>query len=114
VTEEVWSWWQIGSVHRAPWPVESEIRVAVPDPTLDGAAWRAARDITAHIRRERSGAGCGFSQPVLVYTLPRELESVWLAISDDVLTGNNAVTVATSMQYGDDFEIRVAGPAAHG
>jgi len=36
VTEEVWSWWRPGSVHRAPWPTTSEVLASIGG--VDGEA----------------------------------------------------------------------------
>jgi valyl-tRNA synthetase len=55
VTEEVWSWWQAGSVHRAPWPTASEFSDAVGDasPTLLDVAGALLSDIRKAKSAER-------------------------------------------------------------
>jgi valyl-tRNA synthetase len=52
VTEEVWSWWRYGSVHRSPWPTVYEIRRVAPagDATLLDLAGQAL----VQVRRAKS------------------------------------------------------------
>jgi valyl-tRNA synthetase len=53
-TEDVWSWWRTGSVHRAPWPDAAPLRAAAGDvdPTVVGAAGAAL----AALRKVKSEA----------------------------------------------------------
>jgi valyl-tRNA synthetase len=51
VTEEVWSWWQGGSVHRAPWPTATELPTGG-----DPAVVTAAAAALAGVRKAKSDA----------------------------------------------------------
>ena len=51
VTEEVWSWWQEGSVHRAPWPTVTEVG---PHAGAEPAVLDVAAEVLGAIRREKT------------------------------------------------------------
>ncbi|HEV8648918.1 MAG TPA: valine--tRNA ligase [Actinomycetes bacterium] len=52
VTEEVWSWWQPGSVHRAPWPRSEELRTGAGG--TDPAVLDVAAEVLAEVRKAKS------------------------------------------------------------
>jgi valyl-tRNA synthetase len=68
VTEEAWSWWQEGSVHRAPWPTRDELRASESHAT--GAAdapmsvYAVAAAVLTEIRREKSNQKRSLATPV--------------------------------------------------
>jgi valyl-tRNA synthetase len=66
-TEEAWSWWQDGSIHRAPWPDADEL-VAQASPGDDSVLVAAAAAIGA-IRKARSQAQLPTKSPVPVLTI---------------------------------------------
>jgi valyl-tRNA synthetase len=51
VTEEVWSWWQEGSVHLAPWP---EAAAVGPHAAADGSVLAVAAEVIGAVRREKT------------------------------------------------------------
>ncbi|HUY86929.1 MAG TPA: valine--tRNA ligase [Acidimicrobiales bacterium] len=78
VTEEVWSWWMSGSVHRASWPVRHELipesldeSALVGSSSLDVASW-----VLSAARKAKSEAKCSMRTPVaglVVHDLPLRL-----------------------------------------
>lgn len=62
-TEEVWSWWREGSVHRAPWPSAEPLREIAgdADPTTLDAAGRAL----AALRKVKSEAKVSMRTPIV-------------------------------------------------
>ena len=102
VTEEVWSTWQVGSVHRAPWPTVDEVDARASG-SADGRLYTLTTGILAAVRAARSLKKIPFSTPVALTALhlTPEHRAQWSQVRTDVLACCN-VTVA------DDTVVRDA------
>lgn len=91
VTEEVWSWWQPGSVHRAEWPRGEELDAHRGDPAvLDLAA-----EVLSRVRKAKSDAKQSMRTPVTTVTVhdtPERLEML-AAVATDLADAAKAATI---------------------
>jgi valyl-tRNA synthetase len=71
VTEEVWSWWQTGSVHRAPWPVSSQL-----PSSGDARVLTVAAEALAAVRKAKSEAKQSMRADVATATVTAPAGSV--------------------------------------
>jgi valyl-tRNA synthetase len=61
VTEEVWSWWRTGSIHRARWPSADELGAAA---AADAEVYEVAAQVLTAVRKEKALAKVSLRAPV--------------------------------------------------
>jgi valyl-tRNA synthetase len=68
VCEEVWSWWQRGSVHRAPWPDTAELAAAAAtgatEPGREAMALEVTAEVLSEVRKAKSQARKPMRAPI--------------------------------------------------
>ncbi|MCU1460789.1 MAG: tRNA synthetase valyl/leucyl anticodon-binding protein [Acidimicrobiales bacterium] len=92
VTEEVWSWWQAGSIHRASWPDAGAIPAAGGDPLV----LEVAATVLGAVRRAKSEAKLSQRAPVdrvLVRDTAERIDALERARGDLVEAGSVAELV---------------------
>ena len=105
VTEEVWSWWQQGSVHRAPWPEPDELRAAAAG--ADPLVLEMAAAVLGEVRKAKTGAQVSMRAEVaraVVRDTPARLAALDLVADDVREAGRVAELVA---EPADDFSVGV-------
>jgi valyl-tRNA synthetase len=88
VSEEVWSWWQEGSIHRADWPDADELKAAAAaggQSELEELALEVTAQVLAEVRKAKSQAQRPMRSPVtrlLVRDTPERLQALALGADD--------------------------------
>jgi valyl-tRNA synthetase len=80
VTEEVWSWWRYGSVHRSPWPAPGELPTSGSPRLLD-----LAGTVLSQVRRAKSDRKLSMRAEVAlveVIASPQQAQLLSLAAAD--------------------------------
>ncbi len=102
VTEEVWSWWREGSVHRAAWP---EVRGAIASSEV--SVYRVASEVLGAVRKAKSDAQRSLRTDVtraVVRDTPERLAALVLA-EDDIREAGRIQELVT--EKADELEVIV-------
>ncbi len=103
VTEEVWSWWQDGSVHRAAWPSPAELGFGDVDPAI----FDVAGAVLAEIRKAKTAAKKSLRADVTraVVTAPEQQLAALEAARTDVVDAGRIAELVT--ERGDELAVDV-------
>ena len=130
VTEEVWSWWQEGSVHRASWPSASALASglasgsasasasasAEPDGAGDPSVLATAAVVLGQIRKAKSEAKVSMraeAARVVVRVPSPEAADAVRASEDDLRAAGNIADFSFALVPGGELatEVTLAEPA---
>ena len=106
VTEEVWSWWQDGSVHRAAWPTAAELGTDGPG-HADLLVLEVAADVLGQVRKAKSAAKVSMRAPVehvVVHDTAERLAALQVAEADVRAAG---AVGALALEQSDDAAVEV-------
>ncbi len=98
VTEEAWSWWQEGSVHRAPWPSTDELTPAL-DPSLPAGLLTLAGTVLGLVRKAKSEAKQSMRSEVARLVV-RGPEASFALVSRDMLAAGVIRSLTTEAAGG--------------
>ncbi len=104
-SEEVWSWWQQGSIHRASWPDAEPLRAAAGQAEADTLT--VASEVLGRVRKAKSDAQLSMRAEVALLTLHAphpELERFELSRTDILHAGKIAKAEAVPT---DDAEAEI-------
>jgi valyl-tRNA synthetase len=113
VTEEVWSWWQPGSIHTAPWPTRTELGDVLPDGAA-GVGSASVLEVTAgvlgQVRRAKTTAKRSMRWPVTTLTVADTPERIaaLLAAEDDLRDAGGVATLTTTESDPPGVEVELA------
>ncbi|MEP7160469.1 MAG: valine--tRNA ligase [Dermatophilaceae bacterium] len=107
-TEEVWSWWRDGSVHRAPWPTIDEPGLSAVQAGGDANLLVVVGQALAGVRRVKSDAKVGMKAGIATVTLAGPAETIerLRAAEADLCAAGHIETVAYAQA--DVLDIREA------
>ncbi|HET6662617.1 MAG TPA: valine--tRNA ligase, partial [Acidimicrobiales bacterium] len=103
VTEEVWSWWHEGSIHRSSWPDADELRAIAEADVADAGdepvpeVLAAAAAVLGEIRRAKSEAKRSMRAPVASVTVTDTADRLALLAlaAADVRSAGNVASLET-------------------
>jgi len=97
VTEEVWSWWREGSVHRSTWPVAAPLRAAAAGDVPD--AYGVAADVLAEVRKAKTAQQKSMRADIASATVTDRADRLALlgTVADDVCAAGRIAELRTGV-----------------